>query len=120
LRDAGVYVAVVHGDHDMLVPLVAGRDTARRVDGDFVVVRGGSHSWLLRCPETLPAIVEELLDGRLGEACNRAVGSGAELDAVCVAPNALAVSLDATIAPRVLPSPRRAPHYNWVFESRIA
>src|SRR5262249_29378319 len=118
MREAGVYVAVVHGDHDMLVPLTAGRDTARRVDGDFVVVRGGSHSWLLRCPETLPAIVGDLLEGGLGEACDRIVGTGVDLDAACVVPNALAVSLDASIAPRVLPSARRAPHYDWFFEPR--
>ncbi|MCZ7536769.1 MAG: alpha/beta hydrolase [Acidimicrobiia bacterium] len=57
LRESGVAVAVAHGDRDLMVPYSSGRDAAKRSGGDLVRVRGGSHSWLLRCPETLPAIV---------------------------------------------------------------
>ncbi len=116
LREAGLYVAVVHGDRDMLVPIAAGRDTARRVEGDFVVVRGGSHSWLLRCPETLPAIVAELLHGRLGEERDRVIGAGDPV-AACLAPDALARSLEGGLDAEPLPTPRRVPRYDWVFEA---
>ncbi|MCU1427439.1 MAG: hypothetical protein JWL83_1439 [Actinomycetia bacterium] len=120
IRAAGVYVAVVHGDRDMLVPISAGRDTARRVDGDFVMVRGGTHSWLLRCPETLPAIVGELLEGRLGEARERVVHDGHDLDDACVDPGALAVSLGGGLEPVTLDTARRAPRYDWSVEPRSA
>jgi pimeloyl-ACP methyl ester carboxylesterase len=59
-------VVVVHGDRDVVVPLRTARDAARRARGELVVVHGGSHSWLLKDPETLPAIMAPLLEGDLG------------------------------------------------------
>jgi pimeloyl-ACP methyl ester carboxylesterase len=103
---AGTYVAVVHGDRDMLVPIAAGRDTARRVDGDFVAVHGGGHSWLLRCPETLPAIVDELLRGRLGDAIGDASGDG-------FAAGALVVALGTAHPAEPMRARRSAPTYRW-------
>lgn len=68
LRDHHVPVFVLHGDRDVAVPLRTAKDAARRSGGQLVVVHGASHSWLLKDPETLPAIVGELLAGGLGRA----------------------------------------------------
>jgi pimeloyl-ACP methyl ester carboxylesterase len=110
VRAAGVYVAVVHGDRDLLVPLSAGRDTARRVDGDFVVVHHGGHSWLLRCPETLPAIVGELMSGRLGATLDDTALDGAE---PWLAPDSRLLALGAGAVPQPLATRRRTPRYSW-------
>jgi pimeloyl-ACP methyl ester carboxylesterase len=114
-------VAVVHGDCDLVVPLAAARDAARRTGGELVVVHGATHSWLLQDPETLPAVVRELLDADLGAACARAVVE-AGLD-----PGAPLAAVDAAFAPagtllrllgppdqglRPVPAPRQ-PHYRW-------
>jgi pimeloyl-ACP methyl ester carboxylesterase len=68
VREAGVPTFVVHGDRDKVVPLATARDAAERTDADLIVVKGGPHCWLLNDPESFPAIVAELLDGRLGDA----------------------------------------------------
>ena len=73
LRIAGVPVTVLHGDRDYVVPMAAARDTARRTAGDLVVVKGGTHSWLLKDPESFPAIMGGLLQGRLGDAYEAAL-----------------------------------------------
>jgi pimeloyl-ACP methyl ester carboxylesterase len=73
LQEKGVPVVVLHGDRDYVVPLASARDAARRSGGDLVVVKGGTHSWLLKDPETFPSIVEQLLQGRLGAAYEQAV-----------------------------------------------
>jgi pimeloyl-ACP methyl ester carboxylesterase len=120
-----VPVAAVHGDCDLVVPLAAARDTARRTGGELVVVHGATHSWLLQDPETLPAIVGELLDGDLGAACARAVveaglDPGAPLEAVddAFAPDGTLLRLlgPAEPAPRQgspLAPGQRQPHYTW-------
>jgi pimeloyl-ACP methyl ester carboxylesterase len=114
-------VVVVHGDCDLVVPLATARDAARRTGGELVVVHGATHSFLLQDPETLPAIVRELLAGDLGAACARALLE-AGLD-----PAAPPATVDEAFAPagsllRLLgppdraPAPRparRAPHYTW-------
>jgi pimeloyl-ACP methyl ester carboxylesterase len=68
LRDHHVPVVVIHGARDVTVPLRTGRDAAKRARGHLVVVHGASHSWMLKDPETLPAIVSELVAGPLGRA----------------------------------------------------
>lgn len=73
LANNEVAVFVLHGDRDMAVPLITGRQAAERSGGTMVTVAGGRHSWLLRDPEVLPAIVAQLLDGGLGRACTRAL-----------------------------------------------
>ena len=62
----------IHGDRDFAVPIKTGRSAARRARGELVVVHGGSHSWLLKDPESLPAIMHRLMRGRLGTAVLRA------------------------------------------------
>jgi hypothetical protein len=104
-----------------VVPLAAARDAARRTGGELVVVHGATHSWLLQDPDTLPAVVRELLDGDLGAACARAVLE-AGLD-----PAAPLAAVDAAFAPagtllrllgppdqgpRPAPAPRQ-PYYTW-------
>lgn len=58
---------VIHGDRDVAIPLSTARDTARRGHGELVVVHRAGHSWVLKDPQTLPAIAARLLNGRLGE-----------------------------------------------------
>ncbi len=122
LRTSGVAVTVAHGDKDLMVPYSAGRDAARRSGGDLVRVHGGSHSWLLRCPETLPAIVGELLDGRLGEArdaalaaegCDPATATFEEMEAACTQEGGLAAALGTDHEVVTLPSLRRPPRFRW-------
>jgi hypothetical protein len=118
---AGTPVVVVHGDYDLVVPMATARDAARRTGGELVVVHGAAHSFLLQDPETLPAIVRELLEGRLGVARARAVAA-AGLD-----PDASLAAVDEAFAPagsrlRLLGPPGpdpgtvpalRPPHYRW-------
>jgi len=116
----------VHGDRDFVVPLSTGRDAARKTDGELVVVHGASHSWLLKDPEAMPAIVHELMKGRLGTAVLRArLQAGLELDAPRAAvdasevfydPAALAVQLTPTQAWRDDARLHRAPRYAWHVE----
>ena len=62
-----VPVFVLHGSWDLAVPHRTARDTARRTDGVLVTIEHAGHSWILRDPETLPAIVAELLAAELGD-----------------------------------------------------
>ena len=75
LGEAGIPVVVIHGDRDMPVPYSTAVDAARRSAGTLVTVKGGTHSWVLKDPETLPAIVAALLDGPLAW-CGRHAGRG--------------------------------------------
>jgi pimeloyl-ACP methyl ester carboxylesterase len=92
----------IHGDRDWAVPIATARSAARRGRGELVVVHGGSHSWLLKDPESLPAIMHQLMKGRLGTAVLKAIlaggvdPNGASLDAiesVFYAPDSLVVRL---------------------------
>lgn len=56
-------LVAIHGDRDLVVPYRTARDAVRRAGGWLVTVHRGTHSWLLKDPETLPAILEELLAG---------------------------------------------------------
>lgn len=73
LRCAGVPAVVIHGADDRIVPLAAGRDAAERLACELVVIAHAGHAWLLRDPETLPAVVGRLLSGSLGDAWVAAV-----------------------------------------------
>jgi pimeloyl-ACP methyl ester carboxylesterase len=69
----GVSTFVLHGDRDYAVPLSTARSAAHLANGQLVVIQGASHSWVLKDPETLPAIVYELLGEGLGTAQRRAL-----------------------------------------------
>jgi pimeloyl-ACP methyl ester carboxylesterase len=73
LHDHHVPVFVLHGDRDVAVPLRTAQDAARRANGQLVVIHGASHSWLLKDPESLPGIVCDLLEDRLGRAVREAL-----------------------------------------------
>lgn len=73
LAEELVPVFVIHGDRDSAVPIQTARDAAARARGELIVVHGATHSWPLKDPETMPAIIADLLDDSLGEACRVAV-----------------------------------------------
>jgi hypothetical protein len=64
---------VLHGDRDYAVPLATARSAAQLANGQLVVIRGASHSWVLKDPETLPGVVYDLLGDGLGAAQRRAL-----------------------------------------------
>lgn len=76
LAQERVPVFAVHGSRDLVVPLSTARAAARQAHGELVVVEGGSHSWLLKDPESLPAIMHRLMRGRLGTAVLKAILDG--------------------------------------------
>jgi pimeloyl-ACP methyl ester carboxylesterase len=145
LRRQEIPVAVVHGDRDLLVPLCSGMSAAARAGGELVVVHGARHSWMLRDPETFPAIVAELLDGRLGDALRDALGDAlapaptrpggaagrsaadggraADGDLACCTPGALVLELVAAGAPQPERGPHegaRAPRFRWTHSTPAA
>ena len=73
IREHGTPTIIVHGERDYVVPLATARDAAERSGGHLVLVHGASHSWCLKDPETLPAVVEALWDGPLGRAYDDAL-----------------------------------------------
>jgi pimeloyl-ACP methyl ester carboxylesterase len=128
VREERIPLFALHGDRDYAVPLSTARDAVRRSDGTLVVVKGGSHSWLLKDPETLPAIVYELLGGALGDAQRRAllaedVAPGAdveEVEAALYESDAMILSLSGAASDDVEfteagepAAPTRLPRYDW-------
>jgi pimeloyl-ACP methyl ester carboxylesterase len=117
-----VPVFVLHGAWDVAVPHRTARDTARRTDGVLVTIEGAGHSWLLRDPETLPAIVAELLATELGESIRtklRAAGVRAkyptldDVEAVCYAEHATVFDLAPADTRKVTVGRHRRPKYRW-------
>jgi pimeloyl-ACP methyl ester carboxylesterase len=118
-----VPVVVIHGDRDLAVPYATARDAARVTNGWLVTVHGGTHSWLLKDPETLPAIVAYLMGNELRElrrqvfaevGLNPATASFAEIEDRFVPPDALVRALTPSpirAAPLALPA--RHARYRW-------
>lgn len=109
---------VIHGDRDAIVPVCTARHAARRSGGQLVTVHGGSHSWLLRDPETLPAIVEDLIVGKLGTAIRAAIGAAGaesveELEEICFEPDAKVLQLTPELKWTNVDEAHRRPHYTW-------
>jgi pimeloyl-ACP methyl ester carboxylesterase len=121
LRRAKVPVFVVHGEWDFAVPISTAKAAARRSRGDLVVVRRASHSWLLKDPETLPAVMHALMRGRLGTAVLRAkLHHGVDLDAdqdevedALYAPGALVRELTPKQRHHDTEDLHRPPRYRW-------
>jgi pimeloyl-ACP methyl ester carboxylesterase len=112
----------IHGEHDLVVPACTARSAARRSGGERVVVKRATHSWLLKDPETLPAIVHELMKGRLGTATLKAMldagvdpngASDDDVEAALYAPGARVLALTPTADPVDLPVPHRRPRYRF-------
>ncbi len=125
LADEEIPVAVLHGERDVPVPIRTGRDAARRARGELITVRGASHSWLLKDPETLPAIVRHLLHRSLGDAYEQAlVDAGLDpqaatiddIEAALYEPGALAIELSPALEFEPTMVPRRPPRYTWSIE----
>ena len=122
LRQERIPVFAIHGDRDIAVPMATAKDTARRARGDLVVVRGGTHSWLLKDPETLPAIMLELMRGRLGTAVLKAKlergidpadATDDDVEAALYAPGALVLELTPRQHFHDSEELHRPPRYAW-------
>lgn len=121
----GIATFVLHGDRDFAVPLATARSAAGLANGQLVTIHGASHSWVLKDPETLPAIVYDLLGDRLGAAQRMALlhagllpgeASPADVEGAFYEPGALVQRLapvEATVAPEEPAPPARAPRYTW-------
>ncbi|MFL6204162.1 MAG: alpha/beta fold hydrolase [Acidimicrobiales bacterium] len=122
LGDHKVPVFVVHGGWDVAVPLQTAKDAAHRARGDLVVVQKGTHSWLLKDPETLPGILHALMRGRLGTAVLKAqLDAGVdpvdatddEVEAALYEPGALALELTPRQRHHDTEDLHRPPRYRW-------
>ena len=118
----GVPVVAIHGDRDIVVPLATARSAAKLSNGMVVVVEGGTHSWLLKDPETLPAILREMFESPGAQASRdrdfAAMGlepdaSLDEIEAAFYEPDAPILQLTPEIdLAAIVPGPRR-PRYRW-------
>ena len=122
LRRRKVPVFVVHGQWDYAVPFATAKDAARRSRGDLVVVNRASHSWLLKDPETLPAVMLALMKGRLGTAVLRAKlkrgvdpvdATDDEVEAALYKPGALVLELTPRQKHHDTEDLHRPPRYRW-------
>lgn len=118
----GVPVVAIHGDRDIVVPLSTARSAAKLAGGMVVVVEGGTHSWLLKDPETLPAILRQMFDhpdsraardrdfAELGLAPDASID---EIEAAFYDDDAVVLDLTPAFDPDAsVPGPR-APRYRW-------
>ena len=119
---AEVPVVVLHGDRDFVVPMAAARDAAKRTAGELVVIQGGTHSWLLKDPETMPGIMHALMRGRLGTAVLRAKlahgidpadATDDEVEAALYEPDALVLELTPRQRVHDTEDLHRPPRYSW-------
>jgi pimeloyl-ACP methyl ester carboxylesterase len=121
LADSRVPVVVIHGDRDLAVPYPTAVDAARRANGTLVTIEGGTHSWVLKDPETLPAIVAELLDGPLARVRAAALGAAglsagatpAQIEEVFLGPHAWVRRLTPPLEFRAGPEQHRRARYRW-------
>ncbi|AHJ88718.1 hydrolase [Mycobacterium phage RhynO] len=61
----GVPTAVIHGEHDQIVPLAAGVSAAEAAGGKVYVVEGGFHSWMIADPRLAADAIRVALEGAL-------------------------------------------------------
>lgn len=121
LQHERIPVFAIHGDWDLAVPIATARDAARRARGDLVVIEHGTHSWLLRDPETLPNVMHALMRGRLGTAVLKArldVGldtdaTGDDIDAAMYRPGAPVLELTPRQRFVDVEDLHRPPRYRW-------
>lgn len=122
LAERDVPVVVIHGDRDLVVPYWTAREAARDAHGWLVTVHGGTHSWVLKDPETLPGICNDLLRGPMGEERDRfyraagldpAHATPAEVEDLFLPADALVRTLVPDWAPPAIPGPSHLPRYRW-------
>lgn len=125
LANNEVPVFVLHGDRDIAVPHRTAREASERAKGTLITIEGGGHSWLLRDPETMPAIVAQLLPGELGDACRAALRkagvkkkapSPAEVEAALYEPDARIFALTPHSEVTTLAGRHHRPSYRWSIE----
>ncbi|MEZ5238622.1 MAG: hypothetical protein R2716_06615 [Microthrixaceae bacterium] len=101
-------------------------DTVKRTEGTLVTVQRGGHSWLLRDPESLPAIMSEMLGGPLGDGIRdglRAAGvrrrspTLADVEKVCYRPGAAVLELSPPGETHKVVGRHRKPRYSWTVSS---
>ena len=122
LAERKVPVVVVHGDRDIVVPYRTATDTARASHGWLVTVHGGTHSWVLKDPETLPGIVADLLRGPLAGlreqvltdvGLDPATVTNAEVEDAFLPADAVVRQLTPAWVPPAVPRPPQPPRYRW-------
>jgi pimeloyl-ACP methyl ester carboxylesterase len=127
LADQRLPVVVIHGDRDFAVPYRTAVDAARRSGGTLVTIHGGTHSWVLKDPETLPAVIAELLAGPLAEA-RAAVLTAAgldpdatpeEMELAFLGPDALVRRLTPASELRTGRQQHRRARYRWTVDSPV-
>lgn len=126
----GVPVIAIHGECDVGVPISTARSAARLSGGELVIVEKAGHSWLLKDPETFPAILRELLEGRLGTAVHRDALRAAGLDpasagvddieAALYEPDAPILGLTPPFDPARIERRTVSPRYHWRLETPVA
>jgi pimeloyl-ACP methyl ester carboxylesterase len=119
---------VIHGNCDMAIPKSTAKAASRRGDGDLVIIHRASHSWLLKDPEALPAVMFELMKGRLGTARLRAVMAGGvdpagatpdQVESVFFEPRALALELTPNEPWDDRPDMHHHPRYRWTIKPQL-
>lgn len=127
IAEEGIPLVVIHGERDVAVPLATARDAARRGHGTLVTVQRAGHSWLLRDPRTLPAILDALIASAVGDAIltRIAVDLGLDspgflpeaslddLDAAYLAPDARVLELSPPFEPPDTMPRQDRPRYRW-------
>lgn len=125
IRRAGVPLVAIHGDRDVVVPLSTARSAAELAGGMVVVVEGGTHSWLLKDPEALPAIFRELfatpraLRSRARDFAAMGLEPDASVDEIEAAfydPDALVLALTPPIDEASIADAPRPSRYRWRVE----
>ncbi len=133
IAEEEIPLVVIHGERDVAVPMATARDSAERGEGALVTVERAGHSWLLRDPRTLPAILDALVASPVGEtvvtriAADLGLTSPGFLDRVTFGDldrtylDADAQILDLTpppVDPDTLPRQGR-PRYRWSVSDRV-
>jgi pimeloyl-ACP methyl ester carboxylesterase len=127
LAEHEVPVFALHGDRDFAVPIRTAREAAQRAGGTLVEIEGAGHSWLLRDPESLPAIMLELLaDGPLRRALDtvRLKPDGTErtdreIRRLCYTPQARILTLTPAQYGVATTGKHRRPKYRWTISNPV-
>ena len=107
------------------MPVSTARSAAERARGDLVVVKGATHSWLLKDPETLPAMMHELMKGRVGTSVLRALlragvdpngATDEEIESVFYEPGAPVLEMTPPLDRVEVGVKHRAPRYRFSYE----
>lgn len=132
IAEEGIPLVVIHGERDVAVPMATARDAARRGNGTLVTVKKAGHSWLLRDPRTLPAILDNLRASEVGDAIATRIAhdiglsspgfldqaSLDDLEATYLEPDARLLELSPPFErPDTMPRQDR-PRYRWIVDDR--